>query len=868
MPKAKTETPLMQQYNRIKSNYPEALLLFRVGDFYETFGQDAITAANVLGIVLTARNNGSSKIELAGFPHHALGNYLPKLVRSGLRVAVCDQLEEPQKGKKIVKRGVTELVTPGVVLNDQILHNKGNNYLAAVHLQNNQTGVAFLDISTGEFYVAEGHVDYIAKLVNNYNPSEILYQRSMDKEFQEKFNAKTYTFRLDDWAFEKDFTTEKLLTQFGTKSLKGFGIEKLDLAIIAAGVVLHYINTAEHHKISHITSIQRIEKDHHVWMDDFTISNLELIHSPHFNGHTLFEILDHTITSMGGRLLKRWMLFPLKSKKEIDHRLDQVNYFFHHGDDADLVKEKLEAIGDLERMSSRLAVLKISPRELNQLKSSLETIKPVKEWALGCNNKTIQKWGESISENTKVIEKIENTLDPEAPVVLGKEKVIKDGFHKEIDELRSLSSDAKEVLLTIQQREIEATGIPSLKIAYNNVFGYYLEVRNTHKDKVPESWIRKQTLTSAERYITEELKEYEQKILGAEDKILQLEQELYQTLLSELLPEIPWIIHNAKLIAQLDIIQGLAKAAKLNDYCLPEIETSQVLEIKNGRHPVIERYLPLGEEYIPNDIYLDCNSQQIMMITGPNMSGKSALLRQTALTVIMAQMGSFVPAEACTIGVVDKIFTRVGASDNISSGESTFMVEMNETSSIMNNLSENSLILLDEIGRGTSTYDGISIAWAIATYLHEHPKCHPKTMFATHYHELNQMTDQFKRIKNFNVSVKEMNKQILFLRKLTAGGSEHSFGIHVAKVAGMPKKIVSDAEEMLVQLENKSSDSGLKTTVTKEKKSDGEPQLSFFQLDDPVLSEIRSQIENLDINSLTPVEALLKLNEIKKMVGG
>ena len=868
MPKAKTETPLMQQYNRIKSNYPEALLLFRVGDFYETFGQDAVTTANVLGIVLTARNNGSSKIELAGFPHHALGNYLPKLVRSGLRVAVCDQLEEPQKGKKIVKRGVTELVTPGVVLNDQILDNKGNNFLSAVHLEKNLAGVAFLDISTGEFFVAEGSVDYISKLVNNFSPNEVLYQRNKDAQYQEKFNAKAYTFRLDEWVFEKDFASEKLLNQFGTKSLKGFGIEKMDLAVTAAGVVLHYISTAEHHRISHISSIQRIEKDHHVWMDDFTISNLELIHSPHYNGHTLVEILDHTSTSMGGRLIKKWMLFPLKSAKEINQRLNQVDFFVQDHDSHEEVKDKLESIGDLERMSSRLAVLKLSPRELNQLKSSLEIINPLKEWAKKCDNTTIKKWAKNLLDNSKAVDQIQSTLHEDAPVVIGKGQVIKSGFHQELDELRSLSSDAKEVLLSIQQREIEATGIPSLKIAYNNVFGYYLEVRNTHKDKVPEEWIRKQTLTSAERYITEELKEYEQKILGAEDKILQLEQELYQHLINDLLSEIPWIIHNAKLIAHLDVIQGFAQAAKKYNYALPKIENSQVLEIKDGRHPVIERFLPLGEEYIPNDIYLDCMSQQIMMITGPNMSGKSALLRQTALTVIMAQMGSFVPASACKIGVVDKIFTRVGASDNISSGESTFMVEMNETSSIMNNLSENSLILLDEIGRGTSTYDGISIAWAIATYLHEHPKYHPKTMFATHYHELNQMSGSFNRIKNFNVSVKEMDKRILFLRKLIEGGSEHSFGIHVAKVAGMPNKIVSDAEEMLGRLENNTSSNEVDKNLNKKETKEGEPQLSFFQLDDPVLSEIRSQIENLDINSLTPVEALLKLNEIKKMVGG
>jgi DNA mismatch repair protein MutS len=861
------ETPLMQQYNRIKSKYPEALLLFRVGDFYETFGQDAITAANILGIVLTARNNGGSKIELAGFPHHSLQTYLPKLVRGGVRVAVCDQLEEATKGKKIVKRGVTELVTPGVVLNDQILENKGNNFLAALHFNKEMAGIALLDISTGEFYVAQGNLDYISKLVNNFRPNEILYQRNMDKVFQEKFKTKAYSFRLDEWVFKTDFATEKLNHQFGTKSLKGFGIDKMDLAVIASGAVLHYITSAEHHNTSHISSIQRVEKDTHVWMDDFTVNNLELIHSPHANGRTLADILDYTATSMGGRMLKNWILFPLKSQKAIHSRLEMVNHLYNDSSGLQNLSDQLKQVGDLERMASRLAVQKTSPRELNQLKLSLKAIHPIKEFCSSTNHAELNKISKLIRDNDNIIHQIDQIIRDDAPVIIGKGAVVKEGFSKDLDELRSISSDGKAVLLSIQKREIEATGISSLKIAYNNVFGYYIEVRNTHKDKVPEDWVRKQTLTAAERYITAELKEYEDKILGAEEKILKLEQNIFSQLVLDLVNEVKWIVHNAKLVARLDCLHSFAKVSKANDYNMPVVKNGQELAITNGRHPVIERHLPLGEEYIPNDVYLDSDKQQIMMITGPNMSGKSALLRQTALIVIMAQIGCFVPAEVAEIGVVDKIFTRVGASDNISSGESTFMVEMNETSSIMNNLSSNCLILLDEIGRGTSTYDGISIAWAIAEYLHENKKFHPKTMFATHYHELNNMADKFSRIKNFNVSVKEMDKKILFLRKLKAGGSAHSFGIHVAKVAGMPKKIVNRAENLLKDLEN---NSGQKNSVSKNSKTkeNEEMQLSFFQLDDPVLSEIKDQIEDLDINSLTPVDALLKLNEIKKMVGG
>jgi DNA mismatch repair protein MutS len=868
-PKIIKTTPLMQQYNSIKAKYPDALLLFRVGDFYETFGQDAVIASNILGIVLTARNNGASKIELAGFPHHSMSTYLPKLVRAGKRVAVCDQLEEASKEKKIVKRGVTELVTPGVVLSDQLLDNKGNNFLAAVNFdKNNSAGVAFLDISTGEFYVGQGTLDYIVKLVNNFSPSEILYQRQNDTVFQGKFKTKAYTFRLDEWVFQEDFANEKLLQQFGTKSLKGFGIEKLAKASVAAGAVLHYLTSAEHHNTSHVSSIQRIERDDHVWMDDFTVNNLELIQSPHPNGHTLVEILDYSSTAMGGRLLKNWLLFPLKSKTEIDHRLSIVDHFYNTKDSFDFIENQFSKIGDLERMVSRLAVMKTSPRELNQLKLSLSAIFPVKDWGLKSKYSPVLKWANKLIDNTKIIDLINQTLDDEAPVIIGKGQVIKTGFSNELDELRNLSTDAKSVLLEIQKREIEATGIPSLKIAYNNVFGYYIEVRNTHKDKVPEDWIRKQTLTAAERYITEELKVYEQKILGAEEKILSIEQKLYNELIESLLKDISSIIINAKLVAKLDVLHGLSKAAKINNYSKPVIDESLVIDIKQGRHPVIERFLNVGEQYIPNDIYLDNRSQQIMMITGPNMSGKSALLRQTALITIMAQIGSFVPASSAHLGVVDKLFTRVGASDNISSGESTFMVEMNETASIMNNLSSRSLILLDEIGRGTSTYDGISIAWAIAEYLHQYPKHQPKTMFATHYHELNNMSNQFNRIKNFNVSVKEMDKKVLFLRKLKQGGSEHSFGIHVAKVAGMPNKIVNQAEELLKKLEEKKSIKSTKSKPKVLKSKEDVPQLSFFQLDDPVLSEIRTRIEDLDINSLTPVEALIKLNEIKKMVGG
>ena len=865
MSKVKSETPLMKQYNLIKSKYPDTLLLFRVGDFYETFGKDAIVASNILGIILTARNNGSSKIELAGFPHHSIGNYLPKLVKAGYRVAVCDQLEAPVKGKKIVKRGVVELVTPGVALTDQLLENKGNNFLAAINFSNKSSGIAFLDISTGEFYVAEGDIKYISKLVNDYAPSEILYSRNEDHLFQENFNSKSYTFRLDEWVFQKDFALEKINQHFGNKSLKGFGISKMNSSIIAAGAVLHYLNTAEHHHTSHLTSIKRIDKNSHLWMDDFTIANLELIYSSNYNGHTLVDVLDKTSTAMGGRLLKKWLLFPLISSKKINDRLEMVAYFTKDEDIHQFVKNHFSEIGDLERMCSRLAVLKTTPVELNQLKKSLQLIQPIKEKLLKIEHVQLNKWANDLKDNSVFIERVNQILCKDAPVVIGKGPVIKEGFHSELDELRLLLSDAKAVLLEIQNREIKNTGITSLKIAYNNVFGYYIEVRNTHKDKVPSNWIRKQTLTAAERYVTEELKIYEERILGAEEKILKLEHEIFSDLIQELITKIEPIVFNAKCIAYLDVLHGLSQVSISNNYVKPTVNNSKKLAIKQGRHAVIEQFLPLGENYIPNDVFLENNSQQIMMITGPNMSGKSALLRQTALVVIMAQIGCFVPADSAEIGIVDKLFTRVGANDNISSGESTFMVEMNETSSILNNLSERSLILLDEIGRGTSTYDGISIAWSIAEYLHENSKLRPKTMFATHYHELNNMSKDFLRIKNFNVSVKEIDKKIHFLRKLVKGGSEHSFGIHVAKVAGMPNKIIKRAENILLELEKEES-------LDRSKKINSDSnilnqQLSFFQLEDPILTEIRNEIEKLDVNSLTPVDALILLSEIKKKLG-
>ena len=864
--KERKETPLMGQYNQIKAKYPDALLLFRVGDFYETFGQDAITASNILGIVLTARNNGSSKIELAGFPHHSLETYLPKLVRSGQRVAVCDQLEEASKTKKIVKRGVTELVTPGVALNDKVLEHKSNNFLASVHLEKTKAGVAFLDVSTGEFLVAQGSVDYIEKLIQGFKPSEVLYQRNRDKEFQELFGKDFYTYRLDDWAFTYDFGKETILKHFGLKSLKGFGIEDMDLAIIASGAILQYLSSTEHKKNEHITAIHRIEQDHYVWLDKFTIRNLELIASPNDGAITLLSIMDRTCTAMGARMLKRWMLLPLKDIEPIQERHEIVGHFLSQIDELDSLEVNLKKIGDLERMVSRLAALKISPRELVQLKYSLKAIQPLKAYCEASSTEKLKKLGQHLNECEKAIDELERSLNDSAPAVIGKGETILEGLSAELDELRSISSKGKEYLMDLQQRESELTGIPSLKVAFNNVFGYYLEVRNTHKDKVPEDWIRKQTLTSAERYITEELKEYESKILGAEQKILELENQLFTKLMYSISNYIQPIQHNAQLIGKLDCLLSFAKVAHSNNYVCPKMNEGKEINISQGRHPVIEQHLPLGDSYVPNDVLLNNDKQQIMMITGPNMSGKSALLRQTALIVIMAQMGSFVPAQKAELGITDKVFTRVGASDNISSGESTFMVEMNETASILNNLSDRSLVLLDEIGRGTSTYDGISIAWAIAEYIHQLPKLKAKTLFATHYHELNEMTNTFSRIKNYNVSVKEVGKKIVFLRTLKEGGSEHSFGIHVAKVAGMPKEILKTANDMLSTMENSSGKKDQKRKAIS--KDEMDMQLSFFQLDDPVLEQIKHEITKIDIDTLTPIEALMKLNEIKKLVGG
>ena len=855
----------MGQYNQIKSKYPDALLLFRVGDFYETFGQDAVTASNILGIVLTARNNGASKIELAGFPYHSLDTYLPKLVLAGQRVAVCDQLEEASKTKKIVKRGVTELVTPGVALSDKVLEHKSNNFLAAVHFDKKRAGISFLDISTGEFLVAEGTHEYIEKLIQGFKPSEILYQRNRDKEFQQYFGSGFYTYKLEDWVFTQDFSNETLLNHFGVKSLKGFGIEQIPLAVIAAGVALHYLSTTEHNQNQHISSIHRIEQEHYVWLDKFTIRNLELINSSNEGGISLISIIDKTSTAMGARMLKRWMLLPLKEKDPIEERLNVVSYFFKNRDDSTDLVPLFAKIGDLERMVSRLAALKITPRELSQLRFSLQAIHPIKEYCIATNCKQLKLLGEHINACKDAIEELESTLFETAPAVIGKGETIMPGISEELDELRAISKQGKGYLIEMQKREAEKTGISSLKIAYNNVFGYYIEVRNTHKDKVPQEWIRKQTLTAAERYITEELKEYESKILGAEQKILEIEISLFNALIINVSNSISFIQQNAQLIGKVDCLLSFAKVALTNNYCCPTINEGFEIDIKQGRHPVIEQHLPLGENYIPNNVLLNTDQQQIMMITGPNMSGKSALLRQTALIVIMAQIGCYVPAESADLGITDKVFTRVGASDNISSGESTFMVEMNETASILNNISNRSLILLDEIGRGTSTYDGISIAWAIAEYIHQLPKIKAKTLFATHYHELNDMTLQFPRIKNFNVSVQEIKKKIVFLRKLKEGGSEHSFGIHVAKVAGMPKEILKRAQEILVKLE-KSHAADSKPKVLE--KDDSDMQLSFFQLDDPVLSQIKTEITKIDIDTLTPIEALMKLNEIKKLVGG
>lgn len=873
--KAPSETPLMKQFNQIKAKYPDAVLLFRVGDFYETFGDDAVKAAKTLGITLTKRHNGSAnEIALAGFPHHSINTYLPKLVRAGYRVAICDQLEDPKQTKSIVKRGVTELVTPGVSYNDEVLSQKSNNFLAAVHFasgkQNNGLlGVSFLDISTGEFLLAEGNSEHIDKLLQSFQPSEVLFQKQYKKDFEAQFGTSFFTYQLDDWVFTKEFGEENLLKHFETKSLKGFGVEELHAGIVAAGAALHYLADTRHDKLKHINKIARIDANNYVWLDRFTIRNLELMYSSNEGATTLLDVMDETISPMGARMMRRWIALPLKDIKPIQERLSAVEYLLKETETSKLFRQQISQIGDLERLISKVSTGRINPRELNQLCHAMAAIKPIKEQASKAQNSALNRIAEQLNLCDSLVEKIKTQLQEEPPVLVQKGNVIASGVNEELDELRKLQTGGKNMLLDMQQRETEATGISSLKIAFNNVFGYYIEVRNTHKDKVPEDWIRKQTLVSAERYITEELKEYETKILGAEEKIGILETNIYQALVQETAEYILPIQLNAKLIAQLDCFLSFAILAEARNYVKPEINNSLAVEIQAGRHPVIEQQLSAGEEYISNDIYLNNESQQIIMITGPNMSGKSALLRQTALITLMAQVGSFVPATHAKIGLVDKIFTRVGASDNISSGESTFMVEMNETASILNNISERSLILLDEIGRGTSTYDGISIAWAIAEYLHENKIAAPKTLFATHYHELNEMTKSFPRVKNFNVSVKEIGKKIIFMRKLVAGGSNHSFGIHVAKMAGMPASLIRRANQLLVELEKKNTSADNKESIQElGKEVENDFQLSFFQLDDPVLENIKEELTKIDINTLTPVEALIKLNEIKNMVGG
>lgn len=859
--KVKKETPLMQQYNQIKNKYPDACLLFRVGDFYETFGEDAVRTAKVLGITLTKRGAGStSETELAGFPHHSLNVYLPKLVKAGLRVAICDQLEDPKMTKTIVKRGVTELVTPGVAINDEVLQSKSNNFLAALHFGKKNIGIAFLDVSTGEFLTSQGNEEYIDKLLQNFKPSEVLVQKGNKNHFLHHFGSDFNLFYLEDWIFKDDYANESLTNHFKTSSLKGFGIDELNEGIISCGAILYYLSETQHNKIQHITNIQRIAENAYVWMDRFTIRNLELYGSANENATTLLDVIDKTLSPMGGRLLKRWLALPLKDIDAINKRFDVVDYFKENSDVLQDFQYQIKQISDLERLISKLATGKISPREFVILKESLDAIIPLKESALQSKNDALKVIGDNLHACELLREKISTTISAEAPVALNKGNAIANGVNEELDELRNISQSGKSFLEAIEQRESEVTGIPSLKVAFNNVFGYYIEVRNTHKDKVPADWIRKQTLVNAERYITEELKEYEAKILGAEERISKIEAEIYEKFIMWCTQYIQPVQLNAQLVAQLDCLQSYTQLAIENNYVRPDLEESFVLEIKDGRHPVIEKQLPIGTPYIANDVYLDTDSQQIIMITGPNMSGKSAILRQTALIVLLAQMGCFVPASSVRMGIVDKIFTRVGASDNISMGESTFMVEMNETASILNNLTNRSLVLLDEIGRGTSTYDGISIAWAIAEYLHEHPQ-KAKTLFATHYHELNDMHEQFDRIKNYNVSVKELKDNVLFLRKLVPGGSAHSFGIHVAKMAGMPNLVVQKAQKILKKLE-----ASHKTENSQEALKQDDLQLSIFNLDDPILEEIREEIVNLDINTLTPVEALMKLNEIKKMV--
>ena len=863
-------TPMMKQFLDLKAQHPDAVMLFRCGDFYETYSTDAIVASEILGITLTKRANGKGKtIEMAGFPHHALDTYLPKLVRAGKRVAICDQLEDPKMTKKLVKRGITELVTPGVSINDNVLNYKENNFLAAVHFGKASCGVAFLDISTGEFLTAEGPFDYVDKLLNNFGPKEILFERGKRLMFEGNFGSKFFTFELDDWVFTETTAREKLLKHFETKNLKGFGVEHLKNGIIASGAILQYLTMTQHTQIGHITSLSRIEEDKYVRLDKFTVRSLELIGNMNDGGSSLLNVIDRTISPMGARLLKRWMVFPLKDKKPIDERLNVVEYFFRQPDFKAVIEEQLHLIGDLERIISKVAVGRVSPREVVQLKVALQAIEPIKLACIQADNASLNQIGEQLNLCVIIRDRIAKEIKNDPPLAVNKGGVIQDGVNADLDELRRISYSGKDYLLQIQQRESELTGIPSLKVAYNNVFGYYIEVRNVHKDKVPAEWIRKQTLVNAERYITQELKEYEEKILGAEDKILVLETRLYTDLVQALMEFIPQIQINANQIARLDCLLSFANVARENHYIRPIIEDSDVLDIRQGRHPVIEKQLPIGEKYIANDVMLDSTTQQIIIITGPNMAGKSALLRQTALITLLAQIGSFVPAESAHIGLVDKIFTRVGASDNISVGESTFMVEMNEAADILNNVSSRSLVLFDELGRGTSTYDGISIAWAIVEYIHEHPKAKARTLFATHYHELNEMEKSFNRIKNYNVSVKEVDNKVIFLRKLERGGSEHSFGIHVAKMAGMPKSIVKRANEILKQLESDNRQQGISGKPLAEvSENRGGMQLSFFQLDDPILCQIRDEILNLDVNNLTPIEALNKLNDIKKIVRG
>ncbi len=863
-------TPMMKQFLDLKAKHPDAVMLFRCGDFYETYSTDAVVASEILGITLTKRANGKGKtIEMAGFPHHALDTYLPKLIRAGKRVAICDQLEDPKLTKKLVKRGITELVTPGVSINDNVLNYRENNFLAAVHFGKGACGVAFLDISTGEFLTAEGPFDYVDKLLNNFAPKEVLFERGKRLMFEGNFGSKFFTFELDDWVFTETSAREKLLKHFEVKNLKGFGVDHLKNGIIASGAILQYLIMTQHTQIGHVTSLARIEEDKYVRLDKFTVRSLELMGSMNDGGSSLLNVIDKTISPMGARLLKRWLVFPLKDVQPINERLNVVEYFFRQPDFKELIEEQLHLIGDLERIISKVAVGRVSPREVVALKVALQAIEPIKAACMDADNASLNHIGEQLNICQSIRDRIDKEIDNDPPLLINKGGVIKSGVSAELDELRRIAYSGKDYLLQIQQRESELTEIPSLKIGYNNVFGYYIEVRNTHKDKVPAEWIRKQTLANAERYITQELKEYEEKILGAEDKILVLETQLYAELVQSLSEFIPAIQINANQIARLDCLLSFATAARENNYIRPVIADDDVLEIRQGRHPVIEKQLPIGEKYIANDVMLDSQTQQIIIITGPNMAGKSALLRQTALITLLAQIGSFVPAESAHIGLVDKIFTRVGASDNISVGESTFMVEMNEAADILNNLSPRSLVLFDELGRGTSTYDGISIAWAIVEHIHEHPKAKARTLFATHYHELNEMEKSFKRIKNYNVSVKEIDNKVIFLRKLERGGSEHSFGIHVAKMAGMPKSIVKRANDILRQLETDNRQQGISNKPMAEVgETRGGMQLSFFQLDDPVLCQIRDEILNLDVNNLTPLEALNKLNDIKRIVKG